>query len=299
MLNAAQQKESGSQSIVSTYMNSMNEFGVTAENSAQSFFAEGLRRKFVQTQASDGRSSGFITLESPKLVQQIMPVGSKHILTQMTAAAVAQQMNPSVSEQTAAEVNLQSLPNDTSVVHGSNSVAGQFQEALRSSASAETSKPAAMTMSAQQFAEEMSQFVFKNMKITQMQGLTEAKITLTPEHLGQVDVRISLQNGHLVAQFMADTALGKEMLENQLPILRHTLQAQGLQVDKLEVHQQSEQAALFQDQRHQQSAHQQSQRQAKNQSQDYDNISGEFVADLELQLEARQLVYGNQFNVTA
>jgi len=105
----------------------------------------------------------------------------------------------------------------------------------------------------QQFAEQMQKFMVKQFLLTQGNGTTEARLTLTPEHLGQVDIRIVMQNGQLTAQFMTDNVMAREMLENQMSQLRSSLSAQGLQVDRLEVVQQPSQSNtmsfLNQDQR--------------------------------------------------
>lgn len=50
-----------------------------------------------------------------------------------------------------------------------------------------------------------------------------------------MDVKITMQNGHLVAQFMTEHAGAKDLLEQQMNQLRAALQSQGLQVEKLEV----------------------------------------------------------------
>ncbi|TXK70183.1 flagellar hook-length control protein FliK, partial [Paenibacillus sp. N3.4] len=92
---------------------------------------------------------------------------------------------------------------------------------------------AAPVLSAANFTEEMTEHVLKNMKITLADGISEAKLSLFPKNLGQVDVRISMHDGQLIAQFAADTLAGKQMLESQLPQLRQALQTQGLQVEKL------------------------------------------------------------------
>lgn len=87
----------------------------------------------------------------------------------------------------------------------------------------------------QQFAQEMSGFITGKLEIVQKGGVAEATISLFPENLGQVDVKITMQNGHLVAQFMTEHAGAKDMLEQQMNQLRAALQSQGLQVEKLEV----------------------------------------------------------------
>ncbi|MEK4288123.1 flagellar hook-length control protein FliK [Paenibacillus sp. FSL P4-0502] len=87
----------------------------------------------------------------------------------------------------------------------------------------------------QQFAQEMTGFITGKLEIVQKGGIAEATISLFPENLGQVDVKITMQNGHLVAQFMTEHTGAKDMLEQQMNQLRAALQSQGLQVEKLEV----------------------------------------------------------------
>ena len=59
-------------------------------------------------------------------------------------------------------------------------------------------------------------------------GFLKHVLTLSPENLGQVDVKLTMHNGQLVAHFAAQTLLGKEMLEGQLSQLKQSLQGQGL-----------------------------------------------------------------------
>src|SRR5690625_1377684 len=79
---------------------------------------------------------------------------------------------------------------------------------------------------------------------------------LFPEQLGHLDITIRLHHGQMVAQFVADSLAGKELLESQLYQLRTSLQSQGIQVDRLEVLHQSEQQ-LYQEQHHQMQSEQQ------------------------------------------
>ncbi|WP_081949551.1 flagellar hook-length control protein FliK [Paenibacillus durus] len=102
------------------------------------------------------------------------------------------------------------------------------------------------------FAQEMTGFITGKLEIVNKGGIAEATISLFPENLGQVDVKITMQNGHLVAHFMTEHAGAKDLLENQMSQLRAALQSQGLQVEKLEVSQNnaSQQSQLFQEGRH-------------------------------------------------
>ncbi|MGF9695564.1 flagellar hook-length control protein FliK [Paenibacillus sp. MABNR03] len=100
-------------------------------------------------------------------------------------------------------------------------------------------KPAEPVMQASQFAKEMTQFVVNKLDIVQQKGFSEATISLRPEHLGKLDVQITLQNGQLVARFMTEHTMAKDMLEQQMTQLRASLQSQGIQVERIEVTQSS------------------------------------------------------------
>lgn len=143
-------------------------------------------------------------------------------------------------------------------------------------------KAATPMIQAEQFSEEMTAFVMKNFKVTLADGTTETKMSLFPQHLGHVDVKLTMHNGHLTAQFSADTLAGKEMLESQLPQLRVALQAQGIQVERMEVTQNHgfDSTSMFQDQRRQGSG--QPQKQGKG------NQSGQMVGVAEETEAAKQ-----------
>lgn len=99
------------------------------------------------------------------------------------------------------------------------------------------------TMSVNDFVPEVSDFVGRYMRIFHNQnGSTEAKFLLSPDHLGQIEVKLTVQNGEVSAQILADTNVAKEALEAQLQQLKHALTQQGLTVQKLDVVQQTPQS---------------------------------------------------------
>lgn len=162
-------------------------------------------------------------------------------------------------------------------------------------------KPAAVPIQAQHFTEEMTPFIIRHMKFTQLNGISEAKISLVPENLGQVDVRISMQNGQLTAQFLTETLVGREMLEGQLSQLRAALQSQGIQIEKLEVAQSNNtsQSQHFQEPKHQQSSKQFQQQSTKIKAQDYASSHHDYSMDLEQNSVLKYSVYGSSFDVMA
>lgn len=87
----------------------------------------------------------------------------------------------------------------------------------------------------QRFVQEMTGLITGKLEIVNKSGIAEATISLFPENLGQVDVKITMQNGNLVAQFLTQNSTTKDMLDQQMSQLRTALQSQGLQVEKLEV----------------------------------------------------------------
>ncbi|WP_159884394.1 flagellar hook-length control protein FliK [Paenibacillus puerhi] len=157
----------------------------------------------------------------------------------------------------------------------------------------QAARTAVLQMPAATFSDEMTKFVVSSFVLgTSVEGVTEARISLYPQHLGHVEVKLTMHNGQLIAQFMADSLTGKEMLEGQLSQLRTSLQAQGIQVDKLEVSQsQSYQSGMFQEGRQQQP---QSQKQQKSNGKD---VTVEDVKAEEEALASRLRLAGNEGSI--
>lgn len=169
---------------------------------------------------------------------------------------------------------------------------------LQKSLPADLAKPA-IPVQAQTFVQDMSKFMLKTMTLGGQNGMTEARLILTPESLGQVEVKITMHNGQLVAHFAAQTALGKEMIEGQLSQLRSNLQIQGLQVERLEVTQSpSLQSGMFQGDRQQQSSRQFSE-QGKARVGEITSTDEDFAAEIADLERIRQDAYGATVDVTA
>lgn len=163
--------------------------------------------------------------------------------------------------------------------------------------SAEAKPVPAYVMNANRFADEMSGLLIKNMKISQLAGVSEAKITLVPEHLGQLNLKIAVHNGQLTAHFAAESLYARDLLEAQLPQLRAALQLQGLQVDRLEVTtQQAAQPGAFQEQ--QQSSKQSGQHNGQAGGSSLRG-EGDFAAEIEQAEQASRMMYGSTFIASA
>jgi flagellar hook-length control protein FliK len=170
-------------------------------------------------------------------------------------------------------------------------------------AAASTNSPAAPTqVPVQQFAEQMGKYLVKQFVLTQGNGTHEAKILLHPEHLGQVDIRIMIQNGQLTAHFVTENGAARDLLENQLSQLRTALQGQGLQVDRMDVVQQSStsaSASFFQQNGRQPgSGHSGNSGNGRGNRGVYDDSAG-FEAELDRTTFLREVGYGSALNVKA
>ncbi|MDQ0169933.1 flagellar hook-length control protein FliK [Paenibacillus tundrae] len=162
-----------------------------------------------------------------------------------------------------------SASTDVELDHSTVITAGELS--MRTSGTS-AAKPAEPVMQASQFAKEMTQFVVNKLDIVQKNGFSEATISLRPEHLGKLDVQITLQNGQLVARFMTEHTMAKDMLEQQMMQLRSSLQAQGIQVERLEVTQNSSLGSqMYQDGGRQPGSNSQQQRRSREREEQSDD----------------------------
>lgn len=165
---------------------------------------------------------------------------------------------------------------------------------LRSSGTT-AGKPAEPVMQTSQFAKEMTQFVVNKLDIVQQKGFSEATISLRPEHLGKLDVQITLQNGQLVARFMTEHTMAKDMLEQQMTQLRSSLQAQGIQVERLEVTQNSSIGSqMYQDGGRQPGSNSQQQRRSREREEQSDDAIATAGIQEELRNWRSEQVEGNE-----
>lgn len=172
-------------------------------------------------------------------------------------------------------------------------------ETMRGLAPMTANAPAATSfVVAEEFAKSMTGMIVQKFDLTTINGVSEAKIMLYPEHLGQVDVRITMQNGLLTAVFQTDTAMAKDMLDNQMAQLRSALQAQGLMVDKLEVSQGHPTTQLSHQQQGQGSSQQQSSNR-QNFSNDDSTSDSQFETEMVQQATIQGLGFGRGINVRA
>lgn len=166
-------------------------------------------------------------------------------------------------------------------------------------AQAQTAPPAPVPV--QQFAQQVGSYLVRQFVLSGGNGTAEARLTLHPEHLGQVDVRIVMHDGQMTAQFVTHSTSAKELLENQMAMLRTALQNQGIDVQRMDVVQQSglTDSAAFDSQ---QQRHSDPNRGGEAGRRDRDGLyddQANFEAELERTNALREAGYGSSLDVTA
>ena len=77
--------------------------------------------------------------------------------------------------------------------------------------------------------------IMEKIKVSIKPEVSEVKILLRPEQLGEVSLKIATQNGIVTAQFIAESQKVKEIIEANFNQLRDMLAEQGVNVGELEV----------------------------------------------------------------
>lgn len=159
-----------------------------------------------------------------------------HSFTRVVAPISDRMVNQSgsqLSQQESLGHNVGETSNSTTKAGFHQMMMGNIQSTIQPSSQAEINQP---VVRAQHFQTDMNDFLVRQLQMTRLpNGVSEARIKLFPENLGSVEVKLTVQQGVLTAQFMAETRAGKELLESHLAGLRASLISSGLQVDKLEV----------------------------------------------------------------
>lgn len=101
--------------------------------------------------------------------------------------------------------------------------------------------------------------IMEKIKVSVKPEVSEVKMLLKPEQLGEVSLKIATQNGVVTAQFIAESQRVKEIIESNFNQLKDMLLEQGIDVGALEV--------SVSDQESQQTSHDTTNGQSKNQKQ--------------------------------
>jgi len=80
---------------------------------------------------------------------------------------------------------------------------------------------------------QVMQQIVSHVRSVAPENFAELRMTLRPEHLGDVTMRVSVQNGIVMALFVAESQRIKEIIESNFNQLRDALAEQGIEVSEL------------------------------------------------------------------
>lgn len=88
-------------------------------------------------------------------------------------------------------------------------------------------------------AEDLSGLLRGSMRLSGTGENAQIKVSIFPEHLGHLDIRLTTVDGKVAAQIFTSSLIAKEAIEMQLNQLRNTMLQQGVNLDRIEITQQS------------------------------------------------------------
>lgn len=137
-----------------------------------------------------------------------------------------------------AEMSSTSSSNNQSSQQQSNAEANQsFTEALKFHGANVKTVAMKGSMASNPFEEKIMQQIIKGTSLSLNVGkdVSEMMIKLNPKELGNVSLKISLENEQLVAKFNVENQTVKEVLESRLEDLRTALSDKGFTIEGLDV----------------------------------------------------------------
>lgn len=87
--------------------------------------------------------------------------------------------------------------------------------------------------------EELSGLLRGSMRLSGTGENAQIKVSIFPEHLGHLDIRLTTVDGKVAAQIFTSSLIAKETIEMQLNQLRNMMLQQGVNLDRIEITQQS------------------------------------------------------------
>ncbi|CEG24333.1 Flagellar hook-length control protein FliK [Planococcus massiliensis] len=94
--------------------------------------------------------------------------------------------------------------------------------------------------------EDLSGLLRGSMRLSGTGENAQIKVSIFPEHLGHLDIRLTTVDGKVAAQIFTSSLVAKEAIEMQLNQLRHTMLQQGVNLDRIEITQQSSEQSFGQ-----------------------------------------------------
>ncbi|MFC4768788.1 flagellar hook-length control protein FliK [Effusibacillus consociatus] len=101
--------------------------------------------------------------------------------------------------------------------------------------SAEGARTVYLQIRPDQFQSDFPAALIKHASLIERGGMSEMRMTLVPEGLGEIQVRIQGEGGHVALQISADSQYARALLDSGIGALKLQLESQGVQVNRVEV----------------------------------------------------------------
>lgn len=111
----------------------------------------------------------------------------------------------------------------------------EFQKALQQNTQVAAAKDAAQVVKTEDNLLRYAQSIVKSGQLLLSTGVADLRLRLKPEQLGDLRLRIMMEEGILSATLHAQSQQVKEILESSLSTLKQSLKDHGIQVDKFVV----------------------------------------------------------------
>lgn len=109
----------------------------------------------------------------------------------------------------------------------------QFQAKIQPENSVQTASSS--TSTPPRLEQSVFQQVVEKMHFQSVGEHHEVRIQLKPDHLGEVKIKLAIEQGIVTAEFVIESQAVKEILSAQLPELRQALQQQGINLGQVDV----------------------------------------------------------------
>lgn len=193
--------------------------------------------------------------EIPKLVTELLKpikeISKVAVESQKASIAVETlELKPSVKLQGGEEIPPAKAPVEVKVVQESPAQPVTFVADAGKTLGTAVKAEALPVVRLPNLLEDLSGMLKSSMRLAESPEGMKMRVNIFPEHLGHLEILMTSTNGKLAAQIMASTPMAKEALELQLNQLRNSLIQQGVEVEKIEVIDQSAQQPFSQQQSH-------------------------------------------------
>ena len=134
------------------------------------------------------------------------------------------------------------------VIQLENKIVGQAgNNAFELTTTGQTAKTETAQPRQQVSVNEILNQMLEKMKVDVRANISEVRMTLSPENLGDVSLKIVTERGIVTAMFLAENERVKEIIENNFNILKDSLEKQGIEISSLSVEVGSEKGQQLQE----------------------------------------------------